>query len=351
MPAAHLLLYLGGFFLVCNPSVLAAGPPLKRYQATQPHMGTRVTIVLYATDDESANRGFRAAFTRIGQLDERLSDYRGDSELSRLSRSAPADPSTAPVAVPVSCDLWRVLAYSQRLSQQTNGAFDVTVGPLTRLWRRARRQRAMPKASRLRQALTSVGYRHMRLAAQHHTVTLLRPGMRLDLGAVAKGYAADEGLKKLVALGMDRALVNAGGDMAMGRAPPDRAGWKIGVAPLDAGKPPSRMLLLAQCAIATSGDAWQFVEIGGRRYSHILDPRTGLGLTCRSSVTVVARDAMRADSLASAVSVLGPEQGLPLIEQAPGTSALIVRRDKDRIHFYESTAFRQLCTAEPCTGE
>jgi thiamine biosynthesis lipoprotein len=124
--------------------------------------------------------------------------------------------------------------------------------------------------------------------------------------------------------GIDRALINAGGDLIAGDPPPEREGWRLGVAPLQPDQPPSRLLVLANCGVATSGDAWQYVELEGQRYSHIVDPRTGIGLTRRSSVTVVARDGMVGDGLASAISVLGPEKGLRLVEQYPDAACRIL---------------------------
>ena len=130
----------------------------------------------------------------------------------------------------------------------------------------------------------------LRLDKVARTCTLTKPKMKLDLGGIAKGYAADQALAVLKSQGVVSALVDASGDLAIGAAPPGQQGWKIGIAPLEAGSPPSRFLMLAECGVATSGDAWQFVEIDGHRYSHIIDPHTGIGLTTRSSVTVIAPD-------------------------------------------------------------
>jgi thiamine biosynthesis lipoprotein len=266
-------------------AVVAAGaptgdPPLKRYQSAQLHMGTLISIVLYAKDEATANRGFHAAFARIGLLDKIMSDYDPDSELSRLSSKSPMT-----CGVAVSEDLWRVLEASQSLSLKSNGAFDVTVGPLTKLWRRARRQKEPPSPSRLATARAAVGYQHLRLDPDRHTLQLMRPGMRLDLGAIAKGYATDEALAVLRRLGLPRALVNASGGISAGAPPPGRDGWRVAVAPLEPDAPPSQFLRVVNGAVATSGDTWQFVEIDGKRYSHIIDPRTGWGLTTHSSVT------------------------------------------------------------------
>ena len=161
--------------------------------------------------------------------------------------------------------------------------------------------------------------------------------MRLDLGGIAAGYAADEALTALNQKGVTRAMIDASGDIVVGDPPPGTEGWRIGIAPLtDPKGPPSRFLLLKNASVTTSGDAFQHVEFGGKRYSHIVDPRTGLGLTDQSSVTVVARDGTTADSLATAVSVLGPTRGLELIERTAGAAALIVRNVDGKLETRES---------------
>jgi thiamine biosynthesis lipoprotein len=312
-------------------------PREQSYQAALMHMGVSFKIVLYEPDEATANRGFAAAFARIKQLDDTMSDYKPDSELSRLSQASPtAEP------IKISRDMCRVLQRAQFFSQQSDGAFDVTVGPLTKLWRRAHRQKELPPADQLAEALSAVGYKQLRLDTQQRTVELLRPNMRLDLGGIAKGFACDEALAELRKLGIRSALVDGSGDIAIGDAPPGQSGWKIGVAPLQPDAPPSRFLALTNCAIATSGDAWQFVEIAGKRYSHIVDPRTGLGLTDHSSVTIVAPDCTTADALASAISVLGPQAGLALAESSPGVAALIVRAPQGKSETHESRRFAKL---------
>jgi thiamine biosynthesis lipoprotein len=174
--------------------------------------------------------------------------------------------------------------------------------------------------------------------------------MRLDLGAIAKGYATDEALKELAALGIERALINASGGMSIGLAPPGETGWKVGVAPLDMTEEPRQLLLLQECSVATSGDAWQYVEIDGRRYSHILDPRTGIGLTTRSSATVISKNGLIADGLSTAVCVLGPEKGLELIEKTPGACALIMELVDGHTRVHQSSGFSQIPTVERRAG-
>jgi thiamine biosynthesis lipoprotein len=298
-------------------------------------MGVPFRIVLYAADRPAAETAAEAAFARIAQLNDLLSDYDEDSELSRLSQTGGQDR-----AVTVSDDLWRVLAAGQRFARRSDGAFDVTIGPCVSLWRRARRERKLPDPARLAAARQAVGYEKLQFDSRRRAARLLVPGMKLDLGGIAKGFAVDEALKTLRRHGVTRALVSGGGDLVVGEPPPGTKGWRIEVAPLDApGAPPARFVLLRHRGLATSGDLFQHVEIDGRRYSHIVDPRTGVGLTDHSLVTVIARDGMTADALATAVSVLGPERGLKLVEQTQGASVHLVRQPGEKIELVESRGF------------
>jgi len=302
-------------------------------------MGVPFRIVLYAPDAASAQAAAAAAFKRIRELNDLLSDYDPESELSRLSQTGGSGQ-----AVKVSPDLWRVLERSQALAKRTGGAFDVTVGPCVNLWRRARRIRQLPPEAALAEARAAVGYEKLRLEPQRRTARLLAPHMKLDLGGIAKGYATDEALKVLRSHGVKRALVSGGGDMTLGDPPPDRKGWRIEIAPLDVPQaPPKQFVLLANVGLATSGDVFQYVEIGGQRYSHIIDPRTGAGLTDHSLVTVIARDCLTADSLATAASVLGPQAGLVLVEQTRGAAAYIVRKPAEAIEAFKSKRLKDYC--------
>jgi thiamine biosynthesis lipoprotein len=301
---------------------------------------------LYATSEASANGAAEAAFQRFRELNQTFSDYDPQSETRALGAA-----SGEGKPIPVSDEMWEVLGTARSLSERTGGAFDVTVGPLVRLWRRARRQREMPKPERLQERRYLVGYKLARMDGERRTVELTRKGMRLDFGGVAKGYAIDQALAALRRHGITRALVDAGGDIGLGDSPPDKPGWVIGVAPLEFGAEPSIYLSVSRLAIATSGDTWQFVQIDGRRYSHLVDPRTGMALTDHSSVTVIALDCTTADSLASAVSVLGPEEGLELVEDTPGTAAYIVRAPEGRVETYESERWKTFPTLEPSPAE
>jgi thiamine biosynthesis lipoprotein len=309
--------------------------PLSRYIYVEPHMGTHFKVVLYAKDHTSADGAARAAFKRVAALDAMMSDYRPDSELMRLCQSAVNKP------VRVSNELFFVIHRAQEVSRASEGAFDITVGPVVRLWRRARKTHEMPDRDRLAAARALVGYQNIRLDAKNQTVELLKAGMQLDLGGIAKGYAADEALIALEKKGIDRALVAASGDIAVSGPPPDAKGWKIGIAPLeDVDATPSRYLLLNHAAVSTSGDAEQYVEIDGRRYSHIVDPRTGIGLVGRQSVTVVAPFGIMSDSLTKVVCVLGPKRGFQIIDRMDSVASLAIRKSDKGEETFESKRFR-----------
>jgi thiamine biosynthesis lipoprotein len=326
--------------------LLSVAPPegaaLNRFHFAEPHMGTRFQITLYALGEAAAQAGAKAAFERIAALDAMMSDYRTDSELMRLCRQAGHVPG------PVSEDLFLVLSTAQEVSRRSGGAFDVTVGPIVRLWRRARRTQQLPDADQMAAARALVGYQYVHLDPAHRTVRLEKQGMLLDLGGIAKGYSADAALVVLKQHGISSALVAAGGDIAVSGPPPGQTGWKVGIASLDNPEgQPAGFIWLHDAAVSTSGDAEQHVEIGGRRYSHIVDPRSGLGLTGRRSVTVVAPKGIMADSLTKVVSVLGPEPGLKIIASFPGASAYAIFRTEAGPQTVKSPGFPTMTSNNP----
>ncbi len=333
-----------GTCLLAGLAATAMGEPaagqatLRRFEFTQTEMAIAVRLVLYSADADAATAAAKDAFSRVHALDGILSDYNPESELCRLS-----DTAGEGKAVHVSPELWTVLEHAQQVSQRSDGAFDVSVGPVVRLWRRARRQKELPSVQALQQAEALVGYKDIKLDAEHKTVELLKKGMRLDLGGIAKGYAMDEALAVLQRHGFTRALVEAGGDMRLGDPPPGRAGWRVGIPPLDnpRGEPES-YLEVSRVAVSTSGDMIQYVEIGGKRYSHVVDPRTGMALTDHCRVMVVGPSGISADAITKAVGVLGHEKGLKLIEETPGMAAMVTRAPNGRIEHYESSRWKEL---------
>jgi thiamine biosynthesis lipoprotein len=288
-----------------------AEPPAVRFEYAQVHMGVKTRLVVWATDQAAAERACTAAFARIAELEQIMSDYRPDSELMRLCDRAGGEP------VKVSRELLAILERAVDVSRRSNGAFDVTAGPAVRLWRAARKSGRLPSDADRQQALSLIGWERIRIDRERGTVQLTTPGMQLDLGGIAKGYAGDQALAMLREQGITSALFEAGGDIVVSDAPPGSAGgWAIDVPDADQGSG-HRTVHQANCAISTSGDTEQFIEIGGVRYSHIVDPRTGMGVTGGGLVTVIAPDGTTADALATAISVMGAEEGAALIKQYP----------------------------------
>ena len=304
-------------FAVLAVDLVFAAAPLERFEAVEPHMGTLFRIELYASSSEQAAAAFQAAFARIHDLDLIFSDYNPASEAMRLSRDSQGKP------VRVSADLFFVLEASKRLSEMSVGAFDVTAAPAIRLWREARRTRVLPTREALQKAQASRSWRDVRLDRVGSAVTL-EPGMLLDFGAIAKGFAADAALDVIRGQGIVSALVAASGDISAGDPPPGKPGWRVGLEwPHSAYPDRPQVLWLKNAAVSTSGDTEQFVEISGIRYSHIIDARTLQALTRRVTVSVISRRGVDADPLATTLSILDPQAGLALLDRYPGSAALI----------------------------
>jgi thiamine biosynthesis lipoprotein len=311
-------------------------PALERHEFSSIQMAIPFRIVFYAPDAATATNAAGAVWQRISQLNDSLSDYDAESELSRFSAGSPhAD------WVPLSADLARVLITGQQVAAASDGAFDMTVGPLTLLWRKARRTRELPAPDRLATARAAVGWQALELRTHEGRPEgrLLRPGMRLDLGGIAKGYALDAATEVLRQHGITRSLVAGAGDIVVTDPPPGLRGWKIEIAPLDVSNaPPARHVWLRRASLCTSGDLIQHVEIGGVRYSHIVDPRTGVGLTDHSLVTVIGKEGMRTDACSKAVSVTGLKRGWQQVRKF-GVEARVIRQLGDRLEEWESPGF------------
>ena len=296
-------------------------------------MGVEFRIDLYAENRQIAENAVKKAFERISELNQIMSDYIVESELWQLSES-----SGKGVRVKVSPELWEILSYSKKVHTQSSGAFDITAGPYFLLWRQARVIKRLPSERSMQRAANKVGMDKLVMYANERSVELKASGMRLDLGGVAKGHAADEALKILQEAGIEYAFVDGSGDIAM-TEPYDKP-WKVFVS--DGLNEATEYVSLESGALATSGDTYQFVEIGGKRYSHIVNPVTGIGITNRCRVTIYAKSCKTADAMASAVSVLGPEKGLKLVESIEGVEALILKQEVDGKRYYKSSGFPEL---------
>ncbi len=264
-------------------------------------MGTVARIVVHAPTEAAAAQAATEGFALIDEFERVLTDYRPDSEVAELGRQAGRGPTK------VSEVLGSVLELSIREARRSHGAFDPTISPLVKLWREARRSGQLPSQDSRDVARSLVNYQDIQFDPVRRTAELRRTGMALDFGGIGKGFTADRVVALMRSRGFNSAMCEIGGDFALGDAPPGTVGWRIGAG--DGG--PS--LTLSNCGVATSGDVEQHVDIGGVRYSHIVDPKTGLGLTSRARVAVVAEDGTTADALATALSVLGPKDGFAIL--------------------------------------
>lgn len=291
------------------------GQPMQQYEFTQQHMGTSFRLVFYAKDSTMAYHAANQAFMRIVHLNQLLSDYLADSEISRLSDIAGNGSATA-----ISDELWQVLNFAQLIAKASGGAFDVSIGALTKLWRKAFRQATFPEEEAIEQAKATLGYQYIKLYPATQSATLAKKGMRLDLGGIAKGYAVDEAMNVLLQQGITHALVDGGGDLSLKNDPIIGQKWKIAV---QSGK----VYDLANCAIATSGNQYKFLENNGKRYSHLIDPRTGMGVTHQRQVTVIADNCMKADALASACSILSKAKAKQLARKMDAKLYILTKKD------------------------
>jgi thiamine biosynthesis lipoprotein len=288
-------------------------------------MGTFARVIGVAAEADTAKRSIEAAFAEITKVDELMSDYKEDSEISEVNREG------FKRAVEVSEPTYEVLQKAVEFSKLTGGAFDVTVGPLVDLWRSAEEANSVPTDAELAQARSRVGYDKLILDGNEMTVRFAVEGMRLDLGGIAKGYAIDRAVEAMRKEGALGGMVDIGGDIQCFGAPPEgKDRWRIGLQDSRAvgGDTEQGQILmvleLTDAAVATSGDYQRFVFIEGERYSHIIDTETGYGSDELTSVTIIGKSAIDADLLATAVSVMGVEKGLALVEERPETEAILV---------------------------
>ncbi|MEL6848159.1 MAG: FAD:protein FMN transferase [Bacteroidota bacterium] len=300
LPTRHhcQLILLSGLVLVWSMPSLSQN--WQRWTFEHAQMGTTFRIIIYGQDSLKVKAAAKAAFDRIDTLNAHMSDYIPGSELNRLSATAGTGQK-----ITVSEDLFRVLALGNNIARASDGEFDMTLGKLSLLWRRAFRQSKLPSQDQIDEVrVLQPAYLSLKLYPEQSQVLLVHPNVRLDLGGIAKGYAGDAALQLLQERGFDQVLIDAGGDLVLGEAPPGSKGWRVEI-PIRFvnGGLSYQKILLKNCAIATSGDTYRYLEWEGKRYSHIISPKTGWALTDRMSVTVIARTGTVADAWASAYSV------------------------------------------------
>lgn len=273
-----------------------------RFEFTHPQMGTIFRIILYASDSAKASAASKKAFHRLDTLNIILSDYREDSEINRLCRT-----SGNGEYVKVSNDLWKIIQESIKGARMSDNTFDITVGPLTQLWRRMKRQKQLPSDAQIAEARAKVGIDNIVLNKDNQSIMLKKHGMRIDFGGIGKGYAEDEMIKVLEENGISSVMIEAGGNIVIAEAPPKEKGWKVIINDKD--------YYLKNCGVSTSGDMYQFVEIDGKKYSHILDPKTGMGVLEFGQITVISKDGTSSDWLSKALYLMEKERAKKLAKK------------------------------------
>jgi thiamine biosynthesis lipoprotein len=305
----------------------------QKFVFEKPAMGSPFTISIFANDSAKAAQAAASAFHCADSLNAIFSDYIDSSELNRLNATSGQNRY-----VRVSEALFDILRYSMKAARLSHGSFDISMGPVVKLWRKARKEKKLPNADSLKNAMEKVGYKYIHLKEDQRSVWLEKKGMKLDLGGLGKGYVAQAALRIIQSKGFKSAMVNAGGKIAIGEAPPGRDGWRIGITvPEEKEKLMPQLLLLKNTSVATSGDIYQHLDINGKRYSHIIDPATGLGITWQRNVTIIAKDATISDWLATACSVLPEKKSFELIKKFPG-AALLISEMKDGKLIQKSSA-------------
>jgi len=283
----------------CRPNEkIDVAPPLQKHTYQQAMMGTRFFITLYADDKAQADKAATAAFQYAADVNSACSDYDVTSELMKFNIAPAHQP------IQLSPMLFEIIREGIHIAQETKGAYDPTLGWHSYNWRMARKKGKLPSTEKIAQAKASSGWKKITLPINNRSATKLVSNMRLDLGGIAKGYAADGMLDILNDHGIDRASVTAGGEVRVGNPPPGEEGWNISIKTLDTKHQLSpSTITLANCAVSTSGDLHQSITINGQRYSHIVDPVTALGLTTRRSATVIGPNCTNTDALATALCV------------------------------------------------
>jgi thiamine biosynthesis lipoprotein len=268
---------------------------------SQPLLGTFVVINAYGSDHSSLDVAATAAFHEIRRVESLLTIHQTNSELARVNATA----AHAPVRV--SEELFFVVETALRIAEQTDGSFDVTIRPVADLWGFIWKEYRLPSAIELTNALRHVGFRHVELDRAQRTIRFRQPGGSIDLGGIGKGYAVDRALEILRQHGVTNALVRAGGDLRVIGAPPGESAWRVQIE--DPAKSGQRTtIMLRDAAVSTSGNYENFFVVDGRRYAHVLNPRTGLPVENVAACSVIAQSCIESDAMATALMVLGPQR-------------------------------------------
>lgn len=308
---------------------------MTKFSFSEQKMGSPLNIIFYTTDSTFANKQAKACFKLIDSLNHIFSNYDASSELSAINNNAGIKKNIA------SSLMWELILESRQAYLKSKGAYNIAMGPLTQLWRTARRTKNFPIKTQITNTLLLCDFNKVKINKDEHSIYLSSKQMQLDFGGIGKGYIAQKIVDYLKLQGITKSLVDAGGDIVLGDAPPTKNGWVVGVnKPEQAEDLLPKKLLLHNLTVATSGDVYQFIEHKGKKYSHIIDPATGYGVTSLRNVTVIAKDGAVADWLATACSIL-PIQQAKKLAIAMQAELLITEMLNNRIQTYSTKGFEQ----------
>jgi thiamine biosynthesis lipoprotein len=302
--------------LIAHPFSTNSSDLFKYHQVA---MGTVIEITLIGDDEGAANKAVLQAFQEIKRIETLMSPWLDSSDVIRINRSAGEGWAK------VSPETMEVIKKAQEISELSEGSFDITVGPLTQLWRMAREKGIPPSTKDVKEKLDLVNFRDVSIHREGK-VFLKKKGMAVDLGGIAKGYAVDRAFELLRSLGYKNLIVNAGGDLRVGGTKNNQP-WSIGIQDPRVSQKIMAKVLVSDTAVATSGDYEKFFIHQDKRYHHIFNPKDGFPTEGCQSVTVVCKDGITADALATAVFVLGPEKGYALCQRLEGVECLIVDKE------------------------
>lgn len=307
------ILVFWGIILV--PVLLSAQ---EKYTRTLKLMGSRFDITVVAKDEVQANDYIDLAISEISRIEKEISSWDPESETSKIIANAGIQP------VKVNRESFDLITRAVKISELTEGAFDITYASMDRIWKFDGSMNHLPTDDEIAQSIRKVGYKNIVLDPEHQTVFLKNKGMRIGFGAIGKGYAADKAKQLLISEGVNGGIINASGDLTTWGTQPDGSPWMVGITnPLNKNKVFS-WFPLDNNAVVTSGNYEKFVEFNGKKYTHIIDPRTGWPVSGLTSVTIFAPKAELADALATSVFVMGRETGIDFINQLPGMECVIV---------------------------
>lgn len=318
-------------FLFLFPVTVSA--QLKRFQFTENKMGSTFSIIFYCDDSAKAFALSKECFALVDSMNNIFSDYTATSEVGKLA-SMPVVKDQK-----VSNELFEVILLSKHAWQNSGKSFDVTIGSLTQLWRKAKKENRFPTEEEIKNAKRATGFENVTYDIFLKTISFKNPGLRFDFGGIVPGYVAQKVLDHLKTRNINIALVDASGDIVMADPPPGKEGWLVGInLPGSENEVWDKKLELKNFAVSTSGDVYRYTIHNGKKYSHIIDPKTGYGVTSQRNVTLITKNGAEADWLATACSILPLKKALKLAKERHA-ALFIAMVENDKIIIHKSKNF------------